>query len=156
MATHPFAIKLEEAIEKAKRARDAMKRSKAVADDEEPGGKKLRTSRLSGRVVSLGLIGLGGGPTVSDGGATHIYDMKPSPALAKLLQDLADETRKCNDSQTKVRSEGRFEVVGDKRVWMKGSTSVVGNAPCPGVRQVQKAIKRLIESGGGYILSMNR
>lgn len=153
MATHPFAMKLEDAIEKAKRLRDALRAAKSVAEDEpaKKDKKKLSVIRLTGAIVDLGAFGVGGNPLqVTPGGATKIYDLEPTPALSRLLQRLSRAKADCAQSQNITVNSGRFVNTADGSKWIRGGSVVNSRAPCPEVGKIQELISKLHRSGGAY------
>lgn len=154
MATHPFAIKLENAIEKAKRIRDAMKRSKEAPVSTEPMNPNLAGSTNTGEVINLGEYGIGGEQRVDPGGATKLYSAVPTPGMARLLQQLATEERKCAERQRIVQTRGEYRDVGGKQVWFAGRASVVGRVPCPGVTRIRNLIRNF--KGERYTVTRTR
>lgn len=153
MPTHPFAIKCAAALEKAKRLRDAARRSKAAAKDDPNAPKTSRSPRGSGRTINLGPFGIGGSPgVVEPGGATKMFQMVPTPALAKLLQELVTEKAKCARAQSSQQYDGHWVDTDAGRQWVKGGTAVNNTSNCPGALRVQKEISKLMDRGGAWVL----
>lgn len=157
MATHPFAMELEDSIEKAKRLRDALRVAKSAAEEEpDKKGKKLRSTKLTGAIANLGAFGIGGNPLqVTPGGATKLYDLEPTPALSRLLQQLSQAKADCAKSQNISKSEGRYINTADGKKWIRGGTTVTSRSPCPEVGVLQERIAKLHRSGGAYKIKRN-
>ena len=157
MATHPFAIKLEEAIEKAKRLRDKLREAKKSTDDDQDEPRDTVNTRIFGH-VNLGLIGLGGQALVEPGEATKLYVTEPSPAMARLLQKLANAERDCSRMRATAPIPAQwFTLANGKKSWFAGGPGKPdGSIPCPGVTAIQKQIFALTRRGGGFITRRTR
>jgi len=150
MATHPFAIKLENAIEHAKRVRDALLAAKAKAGEQEKETDRPKKKPHPYRFVQLGAIAASGMERQADvraGEGLDSYNAKANePNIDKTLRSLnialAREESKC----AQLRAIAKRDAGRDVQVL------------CPGVAAARDALRSYVErrypavipnSGGG-------
>lgn len=154
MPTHPFAIKCADALENLKRVRDGLRAAQAAADDTDKPAKKPRKkpTLLTGDVIDLSAYGIGNNSSITPGGATKLYDVTPTPAMAKLRQQLATAQRKCQERRATGHVAGHWQNTQDGRIWVRGGPGAPTNAPCPEVGRIQDQIMRLMRQGNAFIV----
>jgi hypothetical protein len=156
MATHPFAIKLETAIDHARRMLEALRAAKKRGDEEDPraqwwdwvdsSGRKRVFTHLFGH-VDLGGLAAGGMERQAFGESGFRYDSKANEKnidkeLRRLNLKLSLEESECARKRAQANADAGREV----------------QVPCPGVVAARDALRRYVvrrytnigpNSGGG-------
>lgn len=139
-ATHPFAIKLENAIEHAKRVRDALLAAKNRAGEQEAEVDRSKKKKHPYRFVQLGAIAASGMERQADVSEGEAFNSKPDPKNAdKILRylkiRLAQEESRCAQMRAIANRDAGRTV----------------SMPCPGVTAAREAIERYVASQFGRI-----
>ncbi len=158
MAVHPFAQKLEIAIEHAKRIRDALKVAKAAGEaapegEEESKFKPYAVTRWvpgSGSMETQAFVEPGGGL----GSSSKADAMKKDRSLKALMDKYARELAKCAEARRRAQAGGSTTLDDGSIVAAIGRGVSI---PCPAATAAAKAISAYIaahyggsgRSGGG-------
>jgi hypothetical protein len=136
MPTHPFAIKLAEAVKQAKRALEGLRRSKKSAEDAPVPGlpRKVRRSRH----VQLGALAASGMERQAVAEAGFLYDKGElekgaDQEMRRLQIALAKEEGKCAQMRARAKAATGREV----------------SVACPGVTAALDALQRYMDNKHG-------
>lgn len=163
MATHPLAIKLEEAIEHAKKVRDGLLATKEHGDNPENKpwwdwvdslGRKRVTTRIFGR-QNLGAIAAGDQSrlaAVEPGEANASLSkkalrMKADPHMAALQDRYAREFAKCAEDRQRATANGSVTLEDGSVAPAEGKKGV--SIPCPKANAALKELEAYMASTYG-------
>lgn len=155
MATHPFAQKLEIALEHAKRLRDSLLKSKdKAADAGENVGKPMRVTRIFGR-RQLGELATGQPNVVVEPGEANASQDKKSLDMAKdqrlraLNEAYAKALAACEQARQAARGPGGTRQLSDGTFAPIRRPEV--SVPCPQAAAIAKQISAYISQRYGRV-----